>query len=89
MSHPENLNPDHPTMESLKLDALEELQNHDFEHLRNSIQLMMTCAMGHEFLDHGKTRVDMYQSFKAMYNFLSKMEMYIDPEIEFVNLLTD
>ena len=75
--------------DAFKLQALEELQNSDFAHVKESLQLIMTCAMPHEYLDNGHTRTEIYADFKAMYNFLLKMEMSIDPEMEYVNLLTD
>ena len=80
---------ENPTVNDLKLEALAELQNYDFELLRNSIQLMMSCAMMHEYLNHPPTRVEIYSNFKAMYNFLSQVEMFDDPEVEYVNLLLD
>lgn len=76
-------------LQQVKLDALDELQNFDFAHLKESIQLLLTCAIGHEYLDNGDTRQEIYGDFKAMYNFLLKMEMTQDPEMQYVNLLTD
>ena len=75
--------------QQFKLDALDELENFDFSHLKESIQLLVTCAMPHEYLNNPDTRADIYGDFKAMYNFLLKMEMTSDPEMEHVNLLTD
>lgn len=85
----ENQKPETPTLHSLKLDALDELQNFDFSFLRQSLQTLMHCAMSHEYLDHAETRVKVFTDFKAIYNFLSKLEMFEDPEIEYVNLLTE
>ena len=79
----ENLN------NQLVLDAVNELQNSDFSHLKESIQLLVTCAMEHDYLNNPNTRAELYAAFKSMYNFLLKMEMNTDPEIEYVNLLTD
>lgn len=73
---------------AVKLQILEELGECDFAHLKQSVQLLYTCAIPHEFFNYPETRARIHYDFKALYNFLLQMEMHQDPEMEMVNLLS-
>lgn len=72
----------------LMLEALRELGHQgDFGFLKNHVLLMYQCAQAHSELDHNETRIELFASFRLLYNFFVKMELYNDPEVKHINTL--
>lgn len=82
----ENLKP--TEISKLMLQELEDLGHEgDFSILKDSIAQMYECSQSHHELDHKTTRLELFISFRLLYNFFSKMEAYNDDGTINVNLL--
>lgn len=82
----ENLKPNQ--ISKLMLKELEDLGHEgDFSILKNSIAQMYEAAQSHHELDVPLIRLELFHSFRLLFNFFSKMESYNDEGNIDVNLL--
>lgn len=59
----------------------------DFGILKDDLTTMFNCALPHEELNEPQTRHDVFFAFRNLYNFLQRAEMYMDEDIQGVNIL--
>lgn len=82
----ENLTP--KQISNLMLQDLKALGHEgDFSILKSSIAQMYECAQAHNEFDNTITRLELFVSFRLLFNFFSKMEVYNDEGNTNVNLL--